>query len=117
MNEDIEKEWSYKRITTGKKGDLIKRWARDNMQGVQADLKLFDYKDNLVHQKTAVNLFIARVSNQVSSDLISNKFIYNPNAEKYLPVQLTQAEIEYQEQQVESAKDVAMKELKRHTHI
>ena len=92
-------------------------WARDNMQGVQADLKLFDYKDNLVHQKTAVNLFIARVSNQVSSDLISNKFIYNPNAEKYLPVQLTQAEIEYQEQQVESAKDVAMKELKRHKDL
>ena len=30
-------------------------WARDNMQGVQADLKLFDHKDNLVHQKTAVN--------------------------------------------------------------
>tara|TARA_B110001452_G_scaffold221081_1_gene193504 strand:- start:754 stop:1122 length:369 start_codon:yes stop_codon:yes gene_type:complete len=28
LNEDIEKEWSYKRITTGKKGDLIKRWAR-----------------------------------------------------------------------------------------
>ena len=28
MNKDIEKEWSYKRITTGKKGDLIKRRAR-----------------------------------------------------------------------------------------
>jgi len=28
LNEKTEKEWSYKRITSGKKGHLIKTWAR-----------------------------------------------------------------------------------------
>ena len=94
-----------------------KIWAKDNMKGVQADLKLFDYDGNLVHQKTAVGFMTKKVSTQISSELISNQFRYNPNAEKYLPVQLSQAEIQYKEQQVESAKDVAMKELKRHKEL
>lgn len=92
-------------------------WGKDNFDGLQGDLKLFDYNGNLVHQKTAVGFLSSTVSKQVSSDLISNKFNYNPNAEKYLPVQFTQAEIDYQKQQVESAKDVAMKELKRHKEL
>lgn len=28
LDVDVEKEWNYKRITTGKKGDIIKRWAK-----------------------------------------------------------------------------------------
>ena len=95
----------------------IALYAKDNMKGVQADLKLFDYDGNLVHQKTAVGFMTKKVSTQISSELISNQFRYNPNAEKYLPVQLSQAEIQYKEQQVESAKDVAMKELKRHKEL
>ena len=92
-------------------------WAKDNMSGLQGDLTLFDYSGNLVHQKKSTSLSYNTTSKELSSELISNRFAYSPDSEKYLPVRLSQAEIQYKEQQVESAKDVAMKELKRHKEL
>ena len=92
-------------------------WAKDNMSGLQGDLTLFDYSGNLVHQKKSTSLSYNTTSKELSSELISNRFAYSPDSEKYLPVQLSQAEIQYKEQQVESAKDVAMNELKRHKEL
>jgi len=91
--------------------------AKDNMSGAQANIKFFDSEDNLVHETSAADITFNRTVKNVISEFISHPYKYNPNAEKYLPVQLSQAEIQYKEQQVESAKDVAMKELKRHKEL
>jgi len=91
--------------------------AKDNMSGAQANIKFFDSDDNLVHETSAADITFNRTVENVVSEFISHPYKYDPNTEKYLPVKLTQAQIEFQEQQTESAKDVAMNELKRHKEL
>ena len=91
--------------------------AQDNMSGAQANIKFFDSEDNLVHETSAADITFNRTVKNVISEFISHPYNYDPNTEIYLPIQISQAEILYKKQQIESAKDVAMKELKRHKEL
>ena len=91
--------------------------AKDNMSGAQANIKFFDSEDNLVHETSAADITFNRTVKNVISEFISHPYNYDPNTEIYLPIQISQAEIKYKKQQIESAKDVAMKELKRHKEL
>jgi len=79
-------------------------WAKDNLDGFQANLMVLDYEGNLVHQKKAVNAMSSvTVCREISSELTSNKFSYKPNTDKYL--------FAFKKQNTEQ-KDYAIKELK-----
>ena len=88
-------------------------WAKDNFDGVQARLKLYDSNENLVFEKVTVNFMTGGVADRVSSEIVSINHNYDPNLEKYLPIILTEEEKIAKQQAKDRQKELALKEIKR----
>ncbi len=88
-------------------------WAKDNFDGVQARLKLYDSDENVVFEKVTVNFMTGGVADRVSSEIVSMNHNYDPNLEKYLPIILTEEEKIAKQQAKDRQKELALKEIKR----
>lgn len=88
-------------------------WAKDNFDGVQARLKLYDSDENLVFEKVTVNFMTGGVADRVSSEIVSINHKYDPNLEKYLPIIFTEEEKIAKQRANDLEKELALNEIKR----